>query len=101
MQYDVIGLGVSTMDLLMVVDELPGTELVQRAHETAVAGGGPVATALVALARLGAKTAMLDRLGDDLFGRMILEEFGREGVDVSGIVVAEGKSSSQAAILVR
>lgn len=101
MEYDVVGLGVSTIDLLMVVDELPGGELVQKAHATAVAGGGPVATALVALARLGAKTAMLDRLGDDLFGRMILEDFGREGVDTSGIAIAQGKSSSQASILVR
>ncbi|WP_129125652.1 carbohydrate kinase family protein [Geomonas oryzae] len=101
MKYDVVGLGVSTVDLLMVVDELPGSELVQKAHATAVAGGGPVATALVALARLGAKTAMLDRLGDDLFGRMIIEEFGREGVDTSGIAIAQGKSSSHASILVR
>ena len=101
MKYDVVGLGVSTIDLLMVVDELPGSELVQKAHGTAVAGGGPVATALVALARLGAKTAMLDRLGDDLFGRMILEEFRRAGVDTSGIAIAQGKSSSQASILVR
>ncbi len=101
MKYDVVGLGVSTIDLLMVVDELPGGELVQKAHATAVAGGGPVATALVALARLGAKTAMLDRLGDDLFGRMILEEFGREGVDTSGIAIAQEKRSSQASILVR
>lgn len=101
MKYDVIGLGVSTIDLLMAVDELPGGELVQKAHATAVAGGGPVATALVALARLGAKTAMVDRLGDDLFGRMIVEEFGREGVDTSDIAIAQGKGSSQAGILVR
>ncbi len=32
---------------------------------------------------------------------MIIEEFGREGVDTAGIAIAQGKSSSQASILVR
>lgn len=101
MEFDVVGLGVATIDLLLVVDELPGGEQVQKAHATAIAGGGPVATALVALARLGAKTAILDRLGDDIFGRMILEEFRAEGVDTAGVVVEQGATSSKAAILVR
>ncbi|WP_224982536.1 carbohydrate kinase family protein [Geomonas agri] len=101
MKYDVVGLGVCTMDLLMVVDELPGGELVQRAHASALAGGGPVATALVALARLGARTAMLDLVGDDLIGRMIVEELKAEGVDTAGMVIDAGSTSSQASILVR
>ncbi|QWV95173.1 carbohydrate kinase [Geomonas oryzisoli] len=101
MKYDVVGLGVCTMDLLMVVDELPGSELVQRAHASALAGGGPVATALVALARLGARTAMLDRVGGDLIGRMILAELEAEGVDTSAMVVDAASTSSQATILVR
>ncbi|MBJ6799149.1 carbohydrate kinase family protein [Geomonas propionica] len=101
MKYDVVGLGVCTMDLLMVVDELPGGELVQRAHASALAGGGPVATALVAAARLGARTAMLDLVGDDLIGRMILAELETAGVDTAGMVIDAGSSSSQATILVR
>lgn len=100
-RFDVVGLGVSTMDLLQVVDRLPDAETVQRADLSAVCGGGPVATAVVAAARLGAKTAMLDRLGDDLLGRMIVEEFRAEGVDTGGIVVETGRSSSKASILVR
>ncbi|QXE88307.1 carbohydrate kinase [Geomonas nitrogeniifigens] len=101
MKYDVVGLGVCTMDLLMVVDELPGSELVQRAHASALAGGGPVATALVALARLGARTAMLDLVGDDLIGRMIIAELDTEGIDTAGVAIDAGSTSAQAAILVR
>ena len=101
MEFDVVGLGVSTIDLFLVVDELPGSELVQRAHASALAGGGPIATAMVSLARLGAKTAMLDRAGDDLFGRMILEEYKKEGVNSEGVIVEEGRTSSKASILVR
>lgn len=101
MELDVVGLGVSTIDLLFTVDELPGVELVQKAHQGEIAGGGPVATAVVAASRLGARTAMLDRIGDDLFGGMILEQYRSEGVDTVGMVVDEGRTSSKAAILVR
>lgn len=101
MKYDVVGLGVCTMDLLMVVDELPAGELVQKAHATALAGGGPVATALVTLSRLGAKTAMLDRIGGDLTGKMIAAELEAEGVDTCGMVREAGGTSARAAILVR
>lgn len=101
MRLDVVGLGVSTIDLLQVVDRLPGTELVQKAHDCIISGGGPVATAIVAAARLGAATAMIDRIGDDLFGRMVLDEYLGAGVETSGIIVEGGRTSSKASILVR
>ncbi len=100
-KFDVIGLGVSTLDLLMVVDELPGEESVQRAHESVLQGGGPVATALVALARLGSRTAMLDKVGDDWRGRLIIDEFRKEDVATEWMRVAFGRTSSIASILVR
>jgi len=36
---------------------------------------GPVATAMVAVSRLGGKTAMLDNLGDDWAGALVLQGF--------------------------
>ena len=43
-----------TVDLLMQVEHLPSEEEILRADGFSVQGGGPVATAIVALARLGA-----------------------------------------------
>ncbi len=100
-KFDVVGLGVSTQDIFMVVDELPGGELVQRAHASLLQGGGPVATALVALARLGARTAMIDRLGDDWRGRLIVDEFRKEKVACDWIAMLPGRTTSVAVILVR
>jgi len=99
--YDVVGLGVSTLDLLMVVDELPGSELVQRAHDSLLQGGGPIATALVALSRLGCSTAMIDKLGDDWRGKLIREEFERERVATDYLILAAGQTTSIASVLVR
>jgi sugar/nucleoside kinase (ribokinase family) len=89
------------LDLLTVVDEFPSDEGVQRAQSALLQGGGPVATALVALARLGSRTAMVDRLGNDWRGEAILAEFRREEVDTDHIVVDAGCSSSIAVVLVR
>ncbi len=100
-KFDVVGLGVSSLDLLMIVDELPGKELVQHAHDCAIQGGGPVATAMVTLARLGSRTAMLDKIGDDWRGGLILDEFRKENVSTDWICIASGCRSSIASILVR
>jgi len=85
----------------MVVDQFPTHELVQPAHQSVLEGGGPVASAMVTLARLGARSAMIDRLGDDWRGRAILEEFAREGVATEHLQIAPERSSSIASVLVR
>jgi sugar/nucleoside kinase (ribokinase family) len=98
--YDVIGLGVSTLDILALVDHFPAVEEIQRADDLKLEGGGPVATALVTLARLGARTAMLDAVGDDWRGRLICEELSLEGVDITHLQIHEGCSSATACVLV-
>ncbi|CUH95051.1 hypothetical protein P22_1120 [Propionispora sp. 2/2-37] len=98
--FDVVGLGVSTLDMFTVVEKFPATREVQKAVDMILDGGGPVATALVALARLGAQTAMLDRLGDDWVGSLILRDFHKNHVGTDSMDVVTGHSSSVANILV-
>jgi len=98
-EIDVIGLGVSTVDIVSLVDHFSAGEEVQQAIDMTVQGGGPVATAMVTLARLGAKAAMLDSIGDDWRGTLIREEFQREGV-VDYLQVSKGCTSSTACIQV-
>lgn len=98
---DIAGLGVSTLDLLTLVEHFPDADHVQPALDSRLQGGGPVATALIAAARLGARTAMIDRIGDDWRGRQITEEFQHYGVDTTQLLRTEGASSSLASIWVR
>jgi len=99
-QIDVIGLGVSTVDVIALVDHLPVQEEVQRAIDITVQGGGPVATAIVALARLGAKVSLIDVIGDDWRGAIIRDEFQREGVNTDYLKLRKGCTSSTACIVV-
>jgi sugar/nucleoside kinase (ribokinase family) len=98
---DVVGLGVSSLDFLQVVEEFPAGELVQRAEDSLIQGGGPVATALVAMAKLGSRVAMVDKVGDDWRGRLILEEFIKRRVAVDWIRIDRHSTSSMSSILVR
>lgn len=49
--------------------------------------GGSSANIAFGTARLGLKSAMLSRVGDDHMGRFLTESLAREGCDVSGIKV--------------
>lgn len=98
---EVIGLGASTVDILSLVDHLPTEDEDMQAVDISVQGGGPVATAMVTLARLGARTAMVDSIGDDWRGSLIRNEFGREGVSVDYLKVGLGWTSPTSCILVK
>ncbi|MHC8287386.1 bifunctional 5-dehydro-2-deoxygluconokinase/5-dehydro-2-deoxyphosphogluconate aldolase [Pseudomonas sp. XS1P51] len=49
--------------------------------------GGSSANIAFGTARLGLKSAMLSRVGDDHMGRFLVESLAREGCDVSGIKI--------------
>lgn len=49
--------------------------------------GGSSANIAFGTARLGLKSAMLSRVGDDHMGRFLLESLVREGCDVSGVKI--------------
>jgi sulfofructose kinase len=100
-QIDVIGLGASTVDVLSLVDHLPMEDEVLRATEVSMQGGGPVATAMVTLGRLGAKAGMIDVVGDDWRGALVREEFERNGVSVEFLKVGTSWTSSTSCILVK
>lgn len=101
MKKPVIGIGAATWDHFYVVDEFPSDEGVTEAKASHFGGGGPVATALCAMARMGLPTVLLDAQGDDAIGMSIRSELAAYGMDVSHIRVEAGATSPHAVVLVR
>lgn len=97
----VIGIGAATWDHFYVVDDFPSGEGVTEAKASHFCGGGPVATALSTMARMGLPTVLLDAQGDDAIGHSIRTELAAYGMDVSHIRVEAGASSPHAVVLVR
>lgn len=96
---DVIGIGSTVYDMLMVVNRFPQEDTKQRGLETRIQGGGPCATALVAASRLGLTTAYMGTVGDDSFGQYMLDDLNRWGVDTSHVRVEHGAVSYHSAVL--
>jgi ribokinase len=96
----VVGIGQCAWDFLMDVERLPEPDEKQEARAFTEDGGGPVATALVALARLGVECRFHGVVGADEYGRRIVDGLGVEGVDASGVRVREGGRSQVAFIAV-
>ena len=97
--FQVYGLGQSALDYIGKIDAYPPPDVKCEFSDMVIQGGGPVATALVALARWGLSCAFAGVLGDDLFGGMIKTSLDREGIDTSGALVRKGHESQFAFIV--
>lgn len=97
---DVVGLGLATIDIMTLVPRLPGRDDVFGVRRIQLEGGGPVATALVAAARLGATTAYLGPLASTTWGTLARAGLEKEGVDTSQAPARAGGEQGVSVILV-
>lgn len=97
--YDAIGVGIPTHDFLGVAPEPPTLDAKHRLTDWVEQGGGPVATALVTMARLGRRVCLVGSVGTDHYGERIIRDLQHEGVATDGVHVLPG-TSHRAFILV-
>ncbi len=94
----VAGLGQCSLDNLFIVDSFPVPDTKKEVIEWTVAGGGPVATALVSLTRLGINCSFYGIAGDDEAGMKIKESLKSENINIKGLLTRP-QSSSQVAFI--
>jgi sugar/nucleoside kinase (ribokinase family) len=74
--------GLSTLDVIQRVAELPGPNAKATALRQHVSGGGPALNAAVVFAALGGRATLLTRLGSSGIARLIREDVESHGVTV-------------------
>jgi sugar/nucleoside kinase (ribokinase family) len=99
-QFDAVGFGLNAVDHLIVVPEYPAFDTKVRFLAHKQTAGGQTATAMVALQRLGMKTAYAGRFGSDAEGQFGLASVKDEGVDVEFVEVIEGARTQLAFIII-
>ncbi|MEN8686907.1 MAG: PfkB family carbohydrate kinase [Desulfuromonadales bacterium] len=99
-QIEVVGLGQCSLDILGQLESYPKLDQKAELSSLLLQGGGPVATALVTLARLGVSVAMFGAVGDDHFGQEIQDDLIAEGVDCTFLTKDSGCTSQAAFIAV-
>ncbi len=100
MKYDVVGIGQCCVDYLGIVEQYPDINEKEEVNNFTVQGGGPVATAMATLSRLGASTAFIGKISDDYFGGLIKDSLISEFVNIDHIVVEKNKRSQFAFIVI-
>jgi sugar/nucleoside kinase (ribokinase family) len=98
--FDVVGFGLNAVDQLAVTPTYPplGSKVLLTDHKLSV--GGQVATAMVALSRLGYKTSYLGKVGAEPSGELQIESLKSEGVDCSRVVRVEGATTQLGLIVI-
>lgn len=99
-RFEVVGVGQCSLDFLGRIDDYPPVDQKAELEGLTIQGGGPVATALVTLARLGVSTAFVGQVGSDDFGRQIGEGLETEGVDCAALRTVKGATSQVAFVSV-
>lgn len=79
---DVVALGELLIDFTCLSTDADGYPTMA-AHP-----GGAPANFLAASAKYGAKTALLGKVGDDTFGRLLLETLRKAGIETRGMIAA-------------
>ena len=79
--YDVVALGE------LLIDFAPKSADAAGYPTLAANPGGAPGNFLAALSRYGLRTALLAKVGDDLFGRLLVKTIGDAGIDARGVMV--------------
>lgn len=95
-KFDVIGLGGCVWDILGIVEEYPQVDEKKPLVAFEQQGGGQAGTAMVAVARLGGRAAVVGATGDDELADRIRRGFEDEGVDISHLHTLSGVRSTLA-----
>jgi ribokinase len=93
-------LGSINMDISVTVAELPSPGATVLGGAARFTPGGKGANQAVAAARLGASVRMVGCVGQDDFGRQLVEALTAEGIDTAAVAVLDGAPTGLAMITV-
>ena len=90
---DIVGLGEVVVDWVVEVPHYPKPDEKIDAITENLFSGGVTANFLVAAARLGGNCGFIGAIGDDDYGRFLLNDFRNENVDTSMTIVKNDNST--------
>lgn len=98
-RWNCVGFGLCTYDTLLMVENYPTLNQKTEAIRNSQQCGGPVATALVTLGRLGVSDLrFIGKVGEDKEGELIRKALELDGVNTSYLKAVSGTSTAQASV---
>lgn len=81
----VVGIGACVLDTLITIPNFPPEDTKLRATSTKLVGGGPTATGIVAVSKLGIESEFIGVLSEDSSGSYLKGDFEKYGVKTDNI----------------
>lgn len=94
----VVGIGACVMDTLITIPQFPKEDTKLRADSTKLVGGGPTASGIVAVSKLGVTSEFIGVLSDDSTGSFLKSDFEKYGVKTDNIDLLKGYRAFQSCI---
>ena len=99
--YDVVSVGILVADAIAKpVAQIPDKGKLGLVDSIALYTGGNAATCAINVAKLGLKSAVLGKIGDDGFGRFMASELAAKGVETKGVSVDPEHTTSASLVIV-
>ena len=96
-RWNCVGFGLCVLDNLVIVENYPELNQKTEAVDFSQQGGGPSATAMVTLGRLGVSDiGFIGKVGNDKDGELIRKDLELEGVDTRYLKEVTGSRTAQA-----
>ena len=92
--------GMAVVDFIHFVSEIPRGGLKHRSNDAEICGGGTGANAAVSISRLGGRSLLCTRVGDDLIANIILRDLKQEGVGIDYVRRSKSGNSPFSSICV-
>ncbi|MEW6086513.1 MAG: carbohydrate kinase family protein [Chloroflexota bacterium] len=100
--FDILVAGEINPDLILSGNVTPEFGQVEKLVDSAtLAIGSSSVIFACGAARLGLKVAFIGKCGDDVFGRFMLDEMQKRGVDIGNVIVSQAESTGLSVILNR
>ncbi len=97
---DISCLGILVADIITKpVDKIPQKGFVELVDKIELHTGGCAVNTGKALQILGAETAVLGKIGDDIFGDFLLNDLRAYGLDISGVIKDDKTPTSSTTVL--
>ena len=93
-------IGSVMIDLISYVDKIPAAGETKESTDFAISYGGKGANQAIAASKAGAEVMMLAKVGDDLFGKMAIQNFSHYDVDTAYVKKMPQIGNGMATILV-
>ncbi|MHA1376764.1 MAG: carbohydrate kinase family protein [Candidatus Helarchaeota archaeon] len=89
MNFDITAIGAALIDLVAVVERFPDIDDEVFVPKLEMKSGGSAANFAVACAKLGLNSCFIGKIGRDVFGQKLIQDFKDENVNIEGVVYSK------------